>query len=94
MARIAGIDLPRTTRAQARVGQPIEQGDLEIGDLIFFRTTRRWRHVGIYVGERRFLHVSSKKGVTISSLDNPYWKRRYWMSTRIAKPAAAGASPA
>lgn len=50
---------------------------------MFFKTTPQQRHVGIYIGHGRFMHASSSKGVTVSSLDNPYWVQRYEMSRRV-----------
>lgn len=75
--------LPRSTELQSKLGNPVSQGQLKIGDLVFFKTGRTLRHVGIYMGSRKFLHASTSKGVTISSLDNQYWSKVYWMSRRI-----------
>jgi cell wall-associated NlpC family hydrolase len=75
--------LPRTTRAQARLGQGISREELRDGDLVFFKTGRNQRHVGIYVGDGQFAHASRSRGVIISSLDNVYWKRHYWQSRRL-----------
>jgi len=79
------IELPRTTRDQARQGVDVARDGLEYGDLVFFKTGRRWRHVGIFLGGGRFLHVSSTLGVTISSLEERYWSRRYWKAVRIER---------
>lgn len=78
-----GLNLPRSTQYQAKVGRRISQKNLRIGDLVFFKTGWFSRHVGVYVGNSKFLHVSSKKGVTISSLNNRYWAHRYRFSKRI-----------
>lgn len=78
-----GLNLPRTTERQAKVGIKISKEQLRIGDLIFFKTGLLQRHVGIYMGDSRFLHSSSSQGVTISSLQNNYWASNYWFSTRI-----------
>ncbi len=78
-----GLNLPRSTQYQAKVGRRISQKNLRIGDLVFFKTGWFSRHVGVYVGNSKFLHVSSKKGVTISSLNNRYWAPRYRFSKRI-----------
>jgi len=77
------VTLPRNTARQAETGIEILQRDLRAGDLVFFKTGMFDKHVGIYVEKRTFLHVSKKKGVTISSLDNTYWKKRYWKARRI-----------
>lgn len=78
-----GIRLPKTTAYQSKVGYRISQKRLSAGDLVFFRTGFSWRHVGIFLEDRKFLHVSTKKGVTISSLDDTYWSKKYWKSVRI-----------
>ena len=78
-----GIDLPRTTAMQVKLGEEISQSELRPGDLIFFRTTFLSGHVGIFVEKNKFLHVSEKKGVTLSSLNDSYWKSNYWKSVRI-----------
>ncbi|RKF15845.1 hypothetical protein DBZ36_15855 [Alginatibacterium sediminis] len=77
------IELPRTTLGQVKQGDLIKKSQLEIGDLVFFRISSQQRHVGMYVGENQFLHVSTKKGVIISDLDNPYWRGRYWQARRL-----------
>ncbi|MBA3756801.1 MAG: C40 family peptidase [Nitrosomonas sp.] len=78
-----GLHLPRTTWMQARVGKEVRKDNLRAGDLVFFRTGATSSHVGIYVEKNKFLHASQKKGVTISRLDNVYWKSSYWKSVRI-----------
>ena len=75
--------LPRTTKEQVRVGDKIRPSQLQVGDLIFYKINVRTRHVGIYVGDNSFLHSSKSEGVAISSLDEPYWRSRYWTSRRI-----------
>lgn len=78
-----GLHLPRTTWMQARIGKEVRKDDLRAGDLVFFRTGTTSSHVGIYVEKNKFLHASQKKGVTISRLDNVYWKSSYWKSIRV-----------
>ncbi|WP_196138637.1 NlpC/P60 family protein [Aliikangiella sp. G2MR2-5] len=75
--------LPRTTIAQSRFGRLISHAELSTGDLVFFKTTHRVRHVGIYLGEQKFMHASTSSGVMISRMDDIYWRQRYWMSRRI-----------
>ena len=77
------IQLPRATAAQVKTGKPVSTRDLRIADLIFFRPPQKLRHVGIYLGDRQFAHASTSRGVTISSLDNPYWRNAYWTARRI-----------
>ncbi len=80
-----GIDLPRTARLQSRSGRYVRRSGLQPGDLVFFRTGIFARHVGIYIEKDRFLHVSTKKGVMVSSLKDPYWRKRYWKAVRIPR---------
>jgi len=74
--------LPRTTELQSTIGHSITQKNLRPGDLVFFKTGWTQRHVGIYVGKGEFLHASSSRGVTLSSLKNPYWANAWWMARR------------
>jgi cell wall-associated NlpC family hydrolase len=78
-----GVVLPRSTEAQARIGEPIAISELRTGDLVFFKTSWKTGHVGIYLNDGFFMHASTTKGVMISSLENPYWKKNYWMSRRV-----------
>lgn len=78
-----GMHLPRTARQQSTLGKKIHKYELKAGDLVFFRTGPTSKHVGIYLESKKFLHVSQKKGVTISRLDNVYWKAKYWKSIRV-----------
>lgn len=76
------VELPRTTSGQVLEGQHIARDELNPGDLVFFRPPGPYRHVGVYVGEGRFLHASSSQGVILSRLDNVYWNRYYWQARR------------
>lgn len=78
-----GLNLPRTASEQAEFGQEVAREDLEPGDLVFFQTGRVKRHVGIYLKDDQFLHVSLSRGVTISSLDDGYWRKKYWQARRL-----------
>ncbi|RUR33479.1 glycoside hydrolase [Vreelandella andesensis] len=80
------LELPRTTYDQVNEGRPIDRQELQAGDLVFFRPPGQYNHVGIYVGDGRFLHASSSRGVMISRLDNSYWQRYYWQSRRALEP--------
>lgn len=75
--------VPRTTVEQSRSGRPVARGAWQPGDLVFFRTGYRKRHVGIYIEDGYFMHASASEGVTLSSLDEPYWSSRYWTTRRI-----------
>lgn len=76
------VELPRTTSGQVLEGRRVERDELNPGDLVFFRPPGPYRHVGVYVGEGRFLHASSSQGVILSRLDNVYWNRYYWQARR------------
>lgn len=75
--------LPRTTKAQASQGVQIDTQTMAPGDLLFFNTGVKVRHVGIYMGQGEFLHASTSQGVTISRLSNPYWQNSFWQVRRV-----------
>ncbi|MFH1580479.1 MAG: NlpC/P60 family protein [Pseudomonadota bacterium] len=77
------ITLPRDTINQATAGVFINKKELKPGDLVFFKPPKIRRHVGIYLNSGEFAHTSSRKGVTISRIDDPYWNKYYWTSRRI-----------
>ncbi len=77
--------LPRVTKDIAKLGRKISKYKLKPGDLVFFRPSRRYRHVGIYVGNNMFIHSSTSQGITKSNLDNVYWKKKYKFAKRILK---------
>jgi len=83
--RKLGINLPRTAREQFNVGIPISKGELKPGDLVFFRTYASYpSHVGIYIGNGKFVHFSSMfHGLAISSLKDRYFRRRFLGAKRI-----------
>ena len=77
-----GIELPRTTLTQVNVGTEVKKADLKMGDLVFFKTSKRDKHVGIYMGDGAFLH-SSINGIQFTKLDKPFYKDAYWTARRI-----------
>ncbi len=81
-----GIELPRVSRDMARDGERIERAALTAGDLVFFsRRGKRIDHVGIYLGDGRFVHAPrTGKDVMVSELDTGYWSRRFMQARRIA----------
>ena len=83
-----GIELPRVSRDLAKSGEPVsDRSLLSPGDLVFFARHARGQvdHVGIYLGEGRFLHAPrTGKQVEVSSLDNAYWQTRYVQGRRVA----------
>jgi len=81
-----GIKLPRSSYHQYLVGQEVDKNELIPGDLVFFRTSKRApvTHVGIYIGDKKFVHVSSnRKGFAIDSLDDPYYRARFVGAKRV-----------
>lgn len=76
------IDLPRETGDLARVAPPVSAKELRSGDLVFFKTALWSSHVGIYLADGKFMHASASRGVIISDLANPYWRKHYWKSLR------------
>ncbi|ASS67821.1 MULTISPECIES: C40 family peptidase [unclassified Paenibacillus] len=78
------ISLPHSSSSQAGLGKKVAKADLKAGDLVFFNTSGRGvSHVGIYVGDGKFAHSSSSKGVMISSLSDSYYTKRYVSARRI-----------
>ncbi|MCP5160193.1 MAG: C40 family peptidase [Hahellaceae bacterium] len=75
--------LPRSTELLAEHGRAIALQQARPGDLLFFKTGLKKRHVGIYMGDQKFVHVSSSRGVMISELQNPYWEDAYWQARRV-----------
>lgn len=77
------FNLPRTTYKQVKIGKEVNLDSLATGDLIFFKTGYKANHVGIYLKDGKFIHVSTKKGVAISRIDNPYFSKHLWKIKRV-----------
>jgi cell wall-associated NlpC family hydrolase len=77
--------LPRTTKAMMKTGKKISKKQLKPGDLVFFHPSRKYYHVGIYIGDGAFIHASTSRGVIKSLLSNSYWKKKYIFSRRVLK---------
>jgi cell wall-associated NlpC family hydrolase len=84
-AQITGQPLHGNAAEISRAGEVIEKSDLQPGDLVFFNTLRRpFSHVGIYLGESRFVHAPSRGGtVEIVDMTQRYWKSRYNGARRL-----------
>ncbi|MEI7455263.1 MAG: NlpC/P60 family protein [Nitrosomonadales bacterium] len=80
-----GLNLPRTSAEMGRIGTPMDAAQLRPGDLVFFNTTRSMNsHVGIFIGENRFVHSpKTGKAIMITSLNEKYWHARYNGARRI-----------
>ncbi|HGN1705946.1 TPA: bifunctional murein DD-endopeptidase/murein LD-carboxypeptidase [Providencia rettgeri] len=78
-----GVELPRTTSEQESSGKSVKRNNLKAGDLVLFKTGRRMKHVGIYIGDDKFVHASTSNGVIVSEMTNTYWSKRYYASRRI-----------
>lgn len=81
------VNLPRTSAEQASVGVAVSRADLQPGDMVFFRTTgSRISHVGMYVGNNRFIHAPrTGKRIEITSLSNTYWNSKYATARRVKR---------
>lgn len=91
-----GRQIPRTTAQLIQMPAPrVRRADLRTGDLVFFASDTAPDHVGIYVGEGRFVHAPNSGGtVRLDRLDNPYWNRHYAGASRpLAMPEAAASPP-
>ncbi|MCH7962779.1 MAG: C40 family peptidase [Bacteroidetes bacterium] len=80
------VNLFRSAREQYKQGEGISDvEELRFGDLVFFNTRENVRpgHVGIYIGDNLFAHASTKKGVTISSINHSYYKTRFMGGRRV-----------
>jgi cell wall-associated NlpC family hydrolase len=79
-----GISVPRTAAEQYKVGTSVSKSNLRTGDLVFFTTYKEGpSHLGFYLGNGNFIHASSSKGVTISSLSSDYYSSRYIGAKRV-----------
>jgi cell wall-associated NlpC family hydrolase len=84
-----GITLPRNVYEQSRTGAPIASAQLRPGDLVFFNTLRRsFSHVGIYLGNNRFIHAPrTGQSVRIAKLNQSYWAQRFNGARRVLAAA-------
>ena len=79
------LKLPRTAREQYSLGTRVPKGDLQLGDLIFFQTYAKYpSHVGIYIGDDKMIHASSRnQGVVVSSINSNYFRKRFIGAKRL-----------
>lgn len=90
----ANLTLPHGARALSQLGQTVTQDNLQPGDLVFFNTLKSsFSHVGIYLGNNRFIHSpSSGQKVTIMDMNDGYWSKRFNGARRIT--STQGGAPA
>jgi len=81
-----GLRLPRTSAEMSHIGSHLDRNRLLPGDLVFFNTSRQaFSHVGIYVGDGRFVHSpSAGKHIHVASLSDSYWQQRYDGARRVS----------
>ncbi|MEP6684988.1 MAG: NlpC/P60 family protein [Parafilimonas sp.] len=79
------VDVPRTANEQYNFSTHINDTDLQEGDLVFFKSGHSITHVGLYVGNYKFVHASTSGGVTISDLNDNYWSKKYAGAGRVIK---------
>jgi cell wall-associated NlpC family hydrolase len=86
---VAGIQLPRSSYEMSLHGEPLEHAELQPGDLVFFNTlNQRFSHVGVYVGDQRFIHATSSLSgsVMVSDMTQRYWSERFDGGRRLIVP--------
>ena len=82
--RSMGITLPRTSAEMATVGQQVDRANLKPGDMVFFGGGGRVSHVGMYIGNDRFIHAPrTGRDIEITSMNGNYWKSRYITARRV-----------
>ncbi|MHB1176278.1 MAG: C40 family peptidase [Sulfuriferula sp.] len=85
-SNVAGLHLPRSAHEISETGEQINERNLRPGDLVFFHTMKRaFSHVGIYLGEHRFIHAPSTQSssVMISDMQDKYWAQRFEGARRL-----------
>ncbi|HBL67041.1 NlpC/P60 family protein [Achromobacter sp. LC458] len=94
--RSLGLKLPRNAAEIAQQGVSVDKNELKAGDLVFFNTMgRRYSHVGIYLGDDRFVHSPSAGGVVrVESMTMAYWTKRYNGARRLDNSLMASARAA
>ncbi|GAB1464062.1 C40 family peptidase [Pedobacter sp. UBA4863] len=89
--KVFNTSILRNSRDIFSMVDPLSKDELKEGDLVFFKIkSRSISHVGVYLGENRFAHASSTRGVVISNLNEPYYSRYFYKGGRILEPSDAG----
>jgi lipoprotein Spr len=85
--KVFNTSILRNSRDIFGMVDPLSKDELKEGDLVFFKIkSRSISHVGVYLGENRFAHASSSRGVVISNLNEPYYSRYFYKGGRILEP--------
>jgi len=85
-SKVFNTIIKRNSRDIFRDAIPIHKKDLQEGDLVFFKIKSKYiTHVGIYLGNNRFAHASSIRGVVLNNLEEPYYKRYFYKGGRISE---------
>ena len=86
VSQAVGLVLPRDTRSLSEMGSRVSSDELQPGDLVFFNTLRKpYSHVGIYVGDRRFVHAPASGGaVELVNMSERYWRSRFDGARRLS----------
>jgi cell wall-associated NlpC family hydrolase len=87
-----GMTLPRRAEEMSQVGEKVKVSDLKPGDLVFFNTMRRtFSHVGIYIGDNKFVHSpSTGSKIRVDELDDGYWEKRFTGARRVETSLSGG----
>jgi cell wall-associated NlpC family hydrolase len=93
ISSVFGVGLPRMAKDQYKVCRRVSKNELEEGDLVFFHTTRKGiSHVGVYLGNNKFVHASLNYGVTISDLGDGYYAHKLVATGRVKQTNTIAAS--
>lgn len=79
---VYGIELPRRTYEQMKIGSRIERQNLKLGDIVYFKPEGTGSHTAVYLGKTLFINASTAKGVVISTLENTYWNKYFEFGIR------------
>ena len=77
-----GVPLSRSTQSQVKEGQKVSRDELQVGDVLFFKTGRGQRHAGVYLGAGQLVHASTSRGVVVDRLGG-YFDRTWWTARRF-----------
>lgn len=92
--RNAGLSVPRTAREQLAASRPVAIADMQPGDLLFFRS-KDWSHVGIWVGEGRFVHApATGRTVSLAEFSDPWYQRNFVRAGRVHSACGESGSAA